>query len=860
MNAITRTARLYTYLDGSGHSVSEVGGKGAGLDLLLEHGFPIPQAIVITAAAYEGAIAEHSLHLLVKDMIDTAPPRVDHMAAEAAAIERAFLAAPLPETVRTAVTKVGTEILRGSPVAVRSSATAEDMAEASFAGQYLTVTDVEDEASLEVAIRRCWASLWMPSARAYRRRHSISERRLAMAVVVQRQVKPEWSGVTFTTDPQGRDHLLRIEAVRGMGEALVSGRVTPDDFLVRKDTLEVVASSHEDVPDFIEDVARLGLRIERTLGSPQDIEWAYSTEGLTLLQVRAITGPKPTTTVDDGFDSDPEPQATYTPHGVIEMLPGVVPPLLWSINAPMLENAFRATFANLGGQTPPSNRRVVSRFRGRAALDLSAICDIADSLPGGDPAEVERQYLGQSISEPKPKGGKNVQLFAALRGRTAHKRIVDEVYLTADAASAIAGINIDLTQLPVRKLVAYRQRIRDLAWRGYEAEVGASSAAGATYRALELLLERWMPAAEASAWAPRLTVRSIDHTSLGGGRAAELAALLGSHGTPEILRLVSSRSPRSRIVDVKSGPEFLEALDATIRVTGSKAVYGDATWGEDEGWVWQQLRLVASDDWRRPRGDGETNNAVKLLSSRLAGDKRWKRTRLLTGQIVDVRMRWLLRQVEETTQFLELRERAKSALLVLGGEERRTIVESARRLVASRQLPSADLVAYVTDQELEGMLFGSCGITRTELETRRSVARTCNDLGPLPDWFSGSPDKVDLPDIPTGGRLKGWATSPGQALGRVCVVSSLDDGVRLRPGDVLVAHASDPSWTPLFLAAGAVVLETGGPLSHAAIVAREFGLPAVLNVPHATRILHDEETVRVDGTLGIVDRVEEVSQ
>ncbi len=857
MIATRGQAPLFTFLDGSRHDPLAVGGKAAGLDLLLAHGYPIPATAVLTTAAYNEAVSDNSLQLLVEDLRTSALPKPDHLVAEAAAIERTFLAAPLPETVAATIKRIGDTLLCGGPVAVRSSATAEDMVEASFAGQYLTVTDVTTIAELETAIRRCWASLWMPAARAYRRRHRISHKSLAMGVVVQRQVDPQWSGVAFTKDPGGREHLIRIEAVRGMGEALVSGKVTPADFLIRKDTLEIISATNPDELIFLEDLARLALRIESSLGRPQDIEWAYDSNGISLLQVRPITDPVAASSIDDGFDSDHDNQATYTPHGVLEMLPGVVSPLLWTINAPMLENAFRSTFADLGGDTPPDNRPIVSRFRGRAVLDLSAICAVAASLPGGDPAEVERQYLGHTITEDSGAKSSGVHLFAALRSRQAHKRIFDEVQLTAAAAQAIAQLDIDISTLPVRSLVAYRQRIRDLAWRGYTAEVGASSAAGATYRALELLLERWMTEDQAVSWAQMLTQQEMNTSTLRGDRNTGLAAVLNSHGTPAIRALING-SPsglRTKIGALPDqGPEFLNALDVVLRAMGSKAVYGDVSWTEDDVWIWNQLQNLDRQATPRPTPTSTDDDTFSRLYQHLSSDKKWRRTRILTGQFVDMRARWLRRQIAETTRFLELREQAKSALLVLGGEERRTILEASRRLAASRQLPNPDLVGYLTDAELEGMLFGSCGIDKNELEARRETATACNAAGPLPDWFRGRPDNIELREAPTGNRLQGWATSPGQATGAVRVIASLADGVALERGDVLVAHATDPSWTPLFLTAGAIVLETGGPLSHAAIVAREFGLPAVLNVPQATQVLNDGDSVLVDGTRGFVDR------
>lgn len=854
--APTRT-RMLTYLDGSGHTAAEVGGKGAGLDRLIGWDYPVPPAAVVTTAAFRTTAAERSIRLLIDDVRNSHLPPPDRIAAENAAIERTFLTAPLPEPVATAIARAGAEMLRRGPVAVRSSATAEDLSDASFAGQYLTVTGVAGIRDLERAVRRCWASLWMPAARAYRRRQRIPEHDLAMAVVIQGMVEPLWSGVAFSADPQGRGHLIRIEAVPGLGEALVSGKATPADYLVRKDTLEIAAADGSADLHFLEDLARLVLRIEQSERSPQDVEWAYTASGITLLQVRPITEPALITSEDDGFDTPKQVDATYTPHGVIEMLPNVVPPLLWSINSPMLEDAFRTTFAALGAMTPDKNRPIVSRFRGRAALDLSVICGIAESLPGGNPAEVERQYLGRTISEEPPTTTRGVHMLAAIRSRQVHNRIVDEVELIATAAEALAGMQIELSDLPARRLVAYRQRIRDLAWRGYAAEVGASSAAGATYRALEMLLERWLPEPLAASWAQRTTRGALASSAVGAARSKNLESVLTSHGTPAIRELIRTNDqPREEITALGlDGRSFLANLDNVVRVMGSTSVYGGPTWAEDDWWIWRQLQYLV-DQTSVPRSDPEPDDFAELCRY-LAGDKRWRRLRFLTGQVIDLRVRWLLRQLGETVRFLEQRERAKSALLVLGGEERRLILEASRRLVESRQLPELDLALYLTDSELEAMLFGQCGIDAGELTRRRAVAMVNAGRDPLPDWFDGEPSARPASDGPPATRLEGWAAGPGHATGPVRIINSLAEGTRLEQGDVLVAHSTDPSWTPLFLIAGAIVLETGGPLSHAAIVAREFGLPAVLNIPHVTKLLGEGETVLVDGTLGSVVRTKQ---
>jgi pyruvate,water dikinase len=212
----------------------------------------------------------------------------------------------------------------------------------------------------------------------------------------------------------------------------------------------------------------------------------------------------------------------------------------------------------------------------------------------------------------------------------------------------------------------------------------------------------------------------------------------------------------------------------------------------------------------------------------------------------------------EASRFLGLREQAKAALLTLGGEERRIILEIAGRLCASRQLPDVRRIELLSNAELEAMLFGTGGVTEAEFMWRATMAHRARDAGPLPEAFSGSPDTAVDDEAVVGDLLSGWAASPGRIDGTVRVIDSLADGGVLEPGDILVAHATDPSWTPLFLIAGGVVLDAGGPLSHAAIVAREFGLPAVTNVRRATLTLRDGDHVEVDGTAGVVRRLDPV--
>lgn len=852
------------HLEGHGSVATDVGGKASSLDRLVADGFPVPRATVITARAYHAFVREAGLDPFLKELQHGPLPPADQIAAEQSRVEAEFLRAPISPELADEIMAVAGEFLPAGPIAIRSSATAEDMVNASFAGQYETFLGIKTADEALVAVRRCWASLWSPQVRVYRRRENIDEDGLAMAVIVQAMADASWAGVMFTRDPQGSALDMKVEAVPGLGDDLVSGRVTPHGFVIHRSTLAIRGRGERAKLDFLEDLARLGLRIENRAGAPQDIEWAMTRQGLKILQARPITVSRPLAVHDDGFDTRAAGDDEYTPRGVSEMLPGVVSPLLWSINAPMLEDAFRSLFSAIGVSSVGAGRRLVGRFRGRATLNLSALREAAASLPGGSGEEVERQYLGHVLEHesdyelPASTAGPIARMMAAFRNWQANRLLADEVELIKHAVHGVVHLDIDLGQLPAGRLLRYRSRIRDLAWRIYATEVASSSAAASAYRALEVQVARWLGDEEGVRWAQRLTAGTLAESSVGAGRVNQLRDIYDRHvvDTPALQASLirGGPHPRESIESLgRSGLSFLDEVDHCVRAFGAQAIYAGRTWNEDMVGVWSQLSAFARTT-ERP-ADGSEDSLAELVAL-LKGSPRWRFKRVITGQLIDMRLRMLRRMTEEATLYLRCREEAKSSLLVLGGAERRVIFEMADRLVASGHLAVANDIELYSDGEVEQMVRGAEPVFGQELERRRRAFMRARDAGPLPEVFRGDPDTADHGDIPTGPVMQGWAASPGIVRARARVLTSLAAGTELEPGEIIVAHSTDPSWTPLFLVAGGIVLEEGGPLSHAAIVAREFGLPAVLNVSDATQAIVTGEELIVDGTTGEVRRIE----
>jgi rifampicin phosphotransferase len=862
-----RRTALWQRLDGTGATPSTVGGKAAGLDRLVANGALVPRAAALTVEAYHAFVEEAGLGAWLATLASGTEP--SHLLDGTDDVAGPFLRAPLPPSVAEAVGHAYEYASSGGQVAVRSSAVAEDLGSASFAGQYRSFLSVGAD-GLGRAVRLCWASLWAPGARVYRHATGLDAADLAMGVVIQEMVDAERSGVVFTLDPTTSDpDLLRVEVVEGLGERLVSGQVTPEVFHVRRTGLTAL---EEDAPPYLRALAEQALRIEARLGGPQDIEWSLAAGRLHILQARPVT--TGFAIGDDGFDTPPVPGATFTAAGVGEMLPGVLPPLLWTVNGPLLNDAFAALFRGLGIRAPEPSHPTVGRFRGRAALNLSLLKAAARRMPGGADADVERQYLGRVVTEgeqppPLSRRERLARLGPALRALRLRRRLVRDAEVFVQAATFALDLDPDLADAPTSSLLSYRHSVRQLARHGMRTEVGVAAAAAANYRSLELLLERWLGPEEGPLAAQRLTAGRVQEQA---GGCAALLSLWDVHcdycQLPEVARAVYE-GPVGRTEDRlaalgETGTMFLRIVHDGLRRAGSTALYAGPTWEEDTDSFWSLLRQCqglgpeAGPSATMAQAAEEGTAFADQLYRRLARSWKWRRTRILTGQIVDVRRRLLGALVADAATYLGLREATKSAVLRVGGEERRVVRELTRRLVEQGVLGSEGDEWFLSDGELEELALGRAGPGPESVERRRLAWEAARDAPALPELFSGIPTVEPEPMIDAGGRLlQGWATSPGRVTGRARVITDRSEARDLTRGEILVGHSTDPSWTPLFLTAAGIVMEEGGPLSHAAIVAREFRLPAVLNAKGATRRIRTGMTITVDGTRGTVELCEE---
>jgi phosphohistidine swiveling domain-containing protein/membrane-associated phospholipid phosphatase len=834
-------------LSGEGQGIAAVGGKGAQLDQLVALGMPVPDTGVITTDAYRAFVRTPAVSEALASLRASSVPAPREHERQRREIDELFLAAPMPPGVAGAIAAIADDVGRSRHLAIRSSATAEDQSAASFAGQYRSFLDVEP-ADVERAVRLTWASLWHPAPRSYRRYHGIAEDDLAMAVVVMAMLDPQFAGVAFSRDPLRHDDVMRIELVRGLGESLVSGAETPEAFVLDRSEnafgLAAVSPALVALPAIV-------LRLERAFGAPQDIEWAVERDQLWILQARPITAG--TNGNDDGFDVHASADAELTTAGIAEMLPGVLPPRLWAIDSWLVEEGLRRLFVRLGGRVENLSQphALLARYRGRAALDLGLMRTGVSSIPGGSPEELEHQYFG-STTPGVPSSGVTVGMRQGVRTLRARATAALESETVVVTIERVLTLEPDITGLADGELLALAGRIRHLAARAMAAEVAIAAMAAAGYRGVEALLARHLdPRGEsAMAIAQRIT------GAQGAGRSAITLALgdvvAAARQDERLVHLVRGASDVTDLAATQQGAELAASYRHAVRRAGSMAVFAGPTWEEEPAQAWRTFQALVERPARARFGEPERQAARSAVEKQLHDDRRWRVTRVLSGQLVDARKAFVRREANDAADLLDRRERTKAAVLMLGGLQRRVDLEIGARLVTRGKLDAATDIEFLAERESAAALLRGAGIPPATVDVRRRRLAAAEVDGPLPQRFRGDPPPVHLPV--SGTVFHGWGASTGRYEGRARVAESPVSATISR-GDVLVARSTDSSWAPLFLVAGAIVVEEGGPLSHAAIVARELGVPAVLNVPGIVDRLAqeaDDVMLTVDGVTGEV--------
>jgi pyruvate,water dikinase len=868
-------------------SLAAVGGKALNLGILTAAGFRVPLGFVVTTQAYELAVGDRADALLADLAADAADP------VEAAGrVRTVILATPVPEAVRTAVLEAYRELGPDAAVAVRSSATAEDLAFASFAGQQDTYLNVIGGDAVVDAVRRCWASLWTDRAADYRARNGIDQRSVRLAVVIQEMVQPAVAGVLFTADPvTGTRHHSVVDASPGLGEAVVSGAVNPDRFVVDSTSGEVLHRRIGDKRVLIrarsdggverleqqgEPVASLtdpqvaaltdlGQQVQDHYGCPQDIEWALDGSGrFWLTQARPITTLYPL----------PESIAGTTTRAYmcLSLAQGLTRPI-----TPMGLAAFRliATSVATGVGRPPADplrgpaafqtigqrvfvdltsvvrnrvgRRVVLTIFGvmeaRAAAVIRGLtADPRFALVASSPLRTLRPVAAVALRAGVPRR----VLLAALSPTRAYREI-DEIEgrLRSDLLPPPAAT-------PDQRLDHVQRELSGRVFLLMPTVIGYPVAGFLLLGLARRLLGDLARPGELQA-----ILRGLPH-NVTTEMDLELWALTESirqdHQAAETVAAGTVRELTEAFRRAALPPTAQAGLTAFLQTYGHRAVaeidIGMPRWSDDPshllGVIKNYLRLTGDD--RSPSDQfAEGNDRAEAMIGELVGRMR-QRSR--------VRARVVGFGLRRARQLAGLRERPKFMLVLALAAMRRELAEVGRTVADRGMIARAEDIFFLDLAEARRALGGQDASPLVEqrraayeLELRRRhVPRLLLSNGT-------EPEAVGAVEVAQG-VLVGSPASAGVVTARARVV--LDPvGAHLEPGEILVAPSTDPGWTPLFLTAGGLVMEMGGSNSHGAVVAREYGIPAVVGVPDATARITTGQLVTLDGAAGSVKLAEE---
>jgi rifampicin phosphotransferase len=884
---VNDNAKLTLPLDAIDRAMLPIaGGKAANLGELTRTGLPVPPGFCVTTTAYELVAEGAGLDTILDDLAKTRVDDTARLAELAAAARAALLEAPVPQDLAQAIIAAYRELGEGVPVAVRSSATAEDLPYASFAGQQDTYLNVVGVEAVLDAVRRCWASLWSDRAVSYRASNGIDPRDVRLAVAVQRMVEATAAGILFTANPlTGRRRQAVIDASPGLGEAVVSGAVNPDHFVVNTATGEIVerrlgdkrvavrpaagggtrrvelAESIDDASledDQIRALAALGARVEAHYGTPQDTEWAIDGEGrVWLLQARPITTLFPLPASAPATDDE---LRVYFSFNVAQ---GVYRPL-----TPMGVQAFRlfaSAMVTLIGRPPrdlAAGPPFFTEAGGRIFLDLTRALrtrfgrGLLDRLTRIGEARTA-PILRSLAADPRLAPGTEPRwpilravLLLMIRGRTP-LRVAQALLRPAAARSRVTRLEADLRapgdaprdaagrlRAVERLLLGFPPRMFTIVPPIFATGLGSYALAGKLLGDLAADHER------------QVVLRGLPHNPTTEMDLRLWALAQSVRGDPASARALHETPPERLAQDYREGtlpPKLQRALAYFLRLYGHRGVaeidLGLPRWSEDPAYILGVLanylrfddpELAPDAQFRRAAREAE--EMVAELTRRARGENRLRGA--LVGFLLN-RAR-ALAGVREVPKF--------SAVLVLA-RARALLWEVGEEMAGSGLLERPGDIFFITPPEARAALGGKD--LRPAVRERRAGYERELDRRHVPRILLSDGTEPTAEEAVADGALRGTPASPGTVTAKARVILE-PSGASLEPGEILVAPSTDPGWTPLFLTAGGLVMEMGGAMSHGAVVAREYGIPAVVGVPDATERITTGERITVDGSAGTV--------
>ncbi|HEY5185551.1 MAG TPA: rifamycin-inactivating phosphotransferase [Actinomycetes bacterium] len=844
--------------------VARVGGKGAGLgELTRIDGIRVPRGFCVTTDAFRRVMAgDREIEEALDRLAHVDPGDREGVGVCAAQLRQAVEGFALPDDLADEITGAVARLDEHAAYAVRSSATAEDLPTASFAGQQDTYLNIMGPAAILEHVARCWASLFTERAVAYRQRNGIDHRQVRMAVVVQQMVVPQVSGVLFTADPvNGNRRTLSVDASFGLGEALVSGRVNPDVFKVRDGQIvtKVVATKQlavEPLPQGgtrervvdparqadpaltdaqVLELARLGRVIEAHFGWPQDIEWCLADDGLHIVQSRPITTLFPLPVAAD------DAPHVYVSVGHQQMMTDPMKPLgisVWQLTAavpmhsaggrlfvdasrhlasPTNRDAFVAGFTRSDPLTGDALRTVVERGLVPLAPDDGAVPRF---LAPADPIETNAGIVDELIAA-------NRASVAALRRGIAGK-------------TGSALVEAILEDIPELKRILFDPRSHQVFMLAMQAADWLNSH-----------LEEWLAEKNVADTLTQSVPNNI--TSEMGLALLDVADVIRPYPqVVAVLRRVEGDSDLDQLPAVEGGQRAQAALRAYLDEYGMRCVGEiDITrprWSERPSTLVPVI--LANIDNFQP---GEATRRFERGRAEAEAKRREVLDRLRALPDGDAKADETQQMIDRVRTFIGYREYPKYGIVSRYLVYKQALLREAERLARAGVLRDAEDLFFLTLPEI-------ADVVRTQeldnelIHARKETFASYHALTPPRvltsegEAVTGSYRRHDVPD----GALIGLPVSTGTIEGRARVIVDLDQAA-LEPGDILVTRFTDPSWSPLFVTIDGLVTEVGGLMTHGAVIAREYGLPAVVGVENATQLIQDGQRIRVHGSDGYVE-------
>jgi pyruvate,water dikinase len=850
-----------------------VGGKGANLgELSRIEGIRVPDGFCISTEAFKRIIAEtSSINELLDQLSLLKLEDRDKIGERSAEIRRVIEGIAIPEDIHEEIARHLSRLGEKNAYAVRSSATAEDLPTASFAGQQDTYLNIIGKQAILEHISKCWASLFTERAVTYRLQNGFDHRNVYLSVVVQKMVFPQAAGILFTADPvTSNRNVVSIDASFGLGEAMVSGLVNADNYKVRnggvidkkisakklamyalkdggtkEQEIEPERQNRQALTDEqILQLERMGRTIEEHFGSPQDIEWCLVDETFYIVQSRPITTLYPIPEAND------QENHVYVSVGHQQMMTDAMKPLgisIWQLTAarPMFTAGGRLFVDVTPDLASPAGRNILVNVLGKSdPLIKDALMII---LERGDiiqllPDDLKELSSGTSNQGPSPVDFQTLNEY--------DPTIVSDLIKESQISIEELKQNIQTKSGPdLFDFIENEGKLRRI--------VGSPRTFGVV-----------MTAMNASSWINEKMMEWLGEKNAADTLSQSAPNNITSEMGLALLDVADVIRPYPEVIEYLQHAKDDNFLDGLLKLDGGQEARDAISAYLDK----YGMRCAGEIDMTKTRWSEKPTTLAPLILSNIknfepnAGKRKFEQglqEALNKEQELLDRLKQLPdgeQKAKETKRMIDLmrnligyREYPKYGIVNRYFIYKQALLKEAEQLVQAHVIHEKEDVYYLTFEEFREAV-RTKELDYQIISRRKDEYKVYEKLSPPRiitsdgEIFTGAYKREHLP----AGAIVGLPVSSGVIEGRARIILNMEDA-NLEDGDILVTSFTDPSWTPLFVSIQGLVTEVGGLMTHGSVIAREYGLPAVVGVEHATKLIKDGQRIRVHGTEGYVE-------